>query len=418
MTATAGDDASEAPAAADDAEAARLAAVRRYDILDTPPDGSFDVITSLTARALGVPIAIVSIVDEDRIWFKSHHGLDVDEIGRDPGLCASAILQHDPYIVTDAAMDPRTLANPLVSGDFGLRFYTAIPLTVSSGHNLGTLCALDTHPREVSDAEVDTLRDLAAIVVNELELRMAANRTIAAERELVERSEQLAVALQQIALPETLPQVPGWQISATYVPATTARIGGDWYDAFHLDDHTIALTIGDVSGHGLPAATCMGQIRNAIRAYAHQAQPPDAIARDLSSLVHSLDGNHHATLAYFTIDTDSGTYRAVNAGHLPPMLVNDGSCQRIPWPPAPPVGMGIDHAYVSIEGTLGPGEHLVLYTDGLIERRGETIEDGIGRLAAVFAGAATHSQVMAAARSLFEDRALLDDVAIVVLSRS
>jgi sigma-B regulation protein RsbU (phosphoserine phosphatase) len=418
MTATADDKAVGLPDAVNDAELARLAAVRRYDILDTPPDGSFDVITSLTARALGVPIAIVSIVDEDRIWFKSHHGLDVDEIGRDPGLCASAILQSDPYIVTDAALDPRTLTNPLVSGDFGLRFYTAIPLTVSSGHNLGTLCALDIHPREVSDAEVDTLRDLAAIVVNELELRLAANRTVAAERELVERSEQLAVALQQIALPETLPEVPGWQISATYVPSTTARIGGDWYDAFHLDEHTIALTVGDVSGHGLPAATCMGQIRNAIRAYAHQGQPPDAIARDLSSLVPSLDGNHFATLAHFTIDTRSGNYLAVNCGHLPPLLVNAGTCQRIPWPSAPPVGMGIEHAYQLIEGTLGPGEHLVLYTDGLVERRNETIEDGIERLTTELEGATLHPEVLAAARPLIEDRALLDDVAMVVLSRS
>ena len=129
-------------------EAERLAAVRRYDVLDTPPDGAFDRITALAARLFDVPIAIVSIVDTDRIWFKSHHGLDVEEIGREAGLCASAILHDGPWLVTDAAIDPRTLANPLVAGEFGLRFYAGVPLTTHDGYNLGTLCVIDHEPRE------------------------------------------------------------------------------------------------------------------------------------------------------------------------------------------------------------------------------------------------------------------------------
>jgi len=104
-------------------EAQRLAAIRRYDILDTPPDGAFDRITAIAARRFDVPIAIISIVDHDRIWFKSHHGVPVNQIGRDPGLCASAILSPEPHILPDASADPRSLANPLVAGDFGLRFY-------------------------------------------------------------------------------------------------------------------------------------------------------------------------------------------------------------------------------------------------------------------------------------------------------
>jgi GAF domain-containing protein len=89
-----------------ESESARLDAIRRYDILDTPADGAFDRVTALAARRFQVPIAIISIVDEDRIWFKSHHGLEVSQIGRDPGLCASAILQSDPYILLDAKTDP------------------------------------------------------------------------------------------------------------------------------------------------------------------------------------------------------------------------------------------------------------------------------------------------------------------------
>ena len=109
-------------------EEARLRTIRRYDVLHTPPDGAFDRLTSLAARHFGVPIAIVGVVDSDRIWFKSRHGVDGQEIGRDPGLCASAILQDEPWVGTDAAVDPRTPANPLVAGEAGLRFYAGVPL--------------------------------------------------------------------------------------------------------------------------------------------------------------------------------------------------------------------------------------------------------------------------------------------------
>ena len=159
-------------------EPERMAAVRRYDILDTPKDGAFDRITALAARRFGVPIAIISIVDEDRIWFKSRHGLEVEQIGRDPGLCASAILTDDPHILTDASTDPRSLANPLVSGEFGLRFYAGVPLTTHDGHNLGTLCVIDKEARPVDQAQIDDLKDLAAVVIDQMELQLAARRAV------------------------------------------------------------------------------------------------------------------------------------------------------------------------------------------------------------------------------------------------
>lgn len=165
-------------------EAERLAAVRRYDILDTPPDGAFDRVTRIAARLFDVPISIVSIVDTDRIWFKSHHGLDVTEIPRSPGLCASAILGNKPWVLRDASVDPRSLANPLVAGDFGLRFYVGVPLRTRDGFNLGTLCVIDHKPRPLSETEIDQLSDLAAIVMDELELRRAANRELAKKEAL------------------------------------------------------------------------------------------------------------------------------------------------------------------------------------------------------------------------------------------
>ena len=165
------------------AEEKRLEAVRRYAILDTPADGSFDCITGIAARIFNVPISIVSIVDHDRIWFKSHHGLDVEQIGREPGLCASAILQDEPWVVENAEIDPRTLTNELVRGDMGLRFYVGIPLKTSEGYNLGTFNIIDLEPREFSDEDLQTMKDLASIVVDELELRLSANRLVESLRE-------------------------------------------------------------------------------------------------------------------------------------------------------------------------------------------------------------------------------------------
>lgn len=159
-------------------EAARMSAVKRYDILDTPPDGAFDRVTAMAARRFDVPISIISIVDHDRIWFKSHHGLDAKQIGRDPGLCASAILAEMPYILVNAAIDPRSLANPLVAGDFGLRFYAGVPLRTHDGFNLGTLCVIDKEPRPVDQRQIDDLRDLASVVMDQMELRLSARQAI------------------------------------------------------------------------------------------------------------------------------------------------------------------------------------------------------------------------------------------------
>jgi tRNA A-37 threonylcarbamoyl transferase component Bud32 len=166
----------EAPDATDEED--RMRAVERYRILDTPADGTFDRIAGLAARMFSVPVAIVSVVDHDRIWFKAHHGTDVTEIGRDPGLCASAILQDDAWVVEDATSDPRTLANPLVAGGFGLQFYAGVPLRTPDGYNLGTFCILDREPREFSADDVRALEDLAAIVMHDLEQRLHSREAI------------------------------------------------------------------------------------------------------------------------------------------------------------------------------------------------------------------------------------------------
>lgn len=127
-------------------ERKRIDALRRYQILDTPPDGAFDRITSMVADLLDVPISIISLVDTDRIWFKSRCGLAAQEVGRDLGMCASAIVKEGPYIVGDASTDVRSMTNPLVAGELGFRFYAGVPLRTKDGHNLGVLNAIDVAP--------------------------------------------------------------------------------------------------------------------------------------------------------------------------------------------------------------------------------------------------------------------------------
>lgn len=157
------------------AAAARLAAVRRYEILDAPADGLFGKVAWLAATIFRTPIATVTIVDRDRVWFAGTEGLDgVSQIGAEPGLCASAILQPGPYVVNDAVINPRTMDHPLVRGDFGLRFYAAAPIVTPDGYRLGTVNVIDTEPREMSDADMRLLGTLADLVADHLETRLAA----------------------------------------------------------------------------------------------------------------------------------------------------------------------------------------------------------------------------------------------------
>lgn len=150
----------------------RIRAVRRYGVLDAPADETYDRITALTARLLEVPVALVSIVDSGRIWFMSHHGLDLQEVPRDPAESPGVFLHDTPWLVTDASRDPRTRFNPLVTNGFGLGFYAAAPLLTNDGYNLGVLCAIDRQPREISPASVAMLPDLAALVMHEMEQRL------------------------------------------------------------------------------------------------------------------------------------------------------------------------------------------------------------------------------------------------------
>ena len=168
-------------------ESARLEVLRRYDLLDSPPEGAFDRITDLAARTLHVAVSTVSIVDRDRIWFKSHHGLDADQIARDPGLCSRVVEDEGEVVVElvetgrlvhipDAINDPSTCGNPLIAGDLALRTYAGVPLVSSDGFTVGALSVADYTPREFSPSELEILESLGAMVAHEMEIRLATRR--------------------------------------------------------------------------------------------------------------------------------------------------------------------------------------------------------------------------------------------------
>jgi sigma-B regulation protein RsbU (phosphoserine phosphatase) len=366
-------------------EAQRIAAVRRYDILDTPPDGAFDRIAMLAARVLDTPIATVTIVDEDRIWFKAGHGLQAVQIDRVPGLCASVILQDDCYVVTDALTDPRTASNPLVLGELGLRFYAAAPLISSDGYRLGTLNVIDHRPRSITEEQTATLQDLASVVVDELELRLAARKIVEAKAEV----ERLGDALQRSVLPPVTPAVPSLDLAGYYQPARGGlEICGDFYDVFESRPGTWVMVIGDVCGRGVDAAVMMGVVRHRLRALAEAGHPPaEVIARLNDSLAKEEHQDKFCTLCYLEIRPQADRVRITmsTGGHPSPLLRRPGKAVAAVGQTGPLVGAFPGAKFADHATELASGDLLLLYTDGMVEGRSQPAIVGEERLRSALA---------------------------------
>ena len=187
-----------------DDELERLAALRRYDILDTLPEQVYDDLTSLAARLCGTPIALVSLVDAERQWFKSRFGLEPVETDRAYSFCAHAIVAGEMFVVPDARQDDRFSGNPLVTSAPDIRFYAGAPLLSSDGHALGTLCVIDRRPRRLKDQDLELLRALGRMVMSQIELRLHI-----AERREIERAKSDFVAIVSHELRTPLTSIRG-----------------------------------------------------------------------------------------------------------------------------------------------------------------------------------------------------------------
>ena len=173
----------------------RLRALRNLHILDTPPEDRFDRIVRLAARVFDMPISYISMVDVSRQWFKSRHGIDATETPRDISFCGQAILQNDPFVISDLSRDERFAQSPLVTGTPFARFYAGMPLAIEEGVNVGTLCVLDTKPRELTAVQVNILRDLGNLVEHELQLLDTIElqqQSLRLQEELIESQRDLA----------------------------------------------------------------------------------------------------------------------------------------------------------------------------------------------------------------------------------
>ncbi|MFE4331945.1 SpoIIE family protein phosphatase [Streptomyces sp. NPDC056831] len=242
----------------------------------------------------------------------------------------------------------------------------------------------------------------------------AAERLRASER----RHRETAVTLQRSLLPQELEQPDDLRIAATYQPGgTDAAVGGDWYDVITLGAGRTALVIGDVMGRGVRAAAVMGQLRTAVRAYARLDLPPHEVLQLLDGLAAEIDASQIATCAYAVHDPNEGRLVYASAGHLPILVCHeDGTVHRAEDPTGPPLGTG---GWIHTSGTIAlpPGSTAVLYTDGLVERRSEDIDEGVAALERALSGAKGSPQVVCdrLIRSLGVTAEHDDDVAVLVV---
>jgi serine phosphatase RsbU (regulator of sigma subunit)/anti-sigma regulatory factor (Ser/Thr protein kinase) len=278
-------------------------------------------------------------------------------------------------VLVQAARDEEHLR--LMRG-LGLRSVLIVPLT-ARGNTLGAITLVSAESGRQYGVEdlrfAEELAHRAAVAVD--------------NSRLYSREHQAAVTLQQSLLPRQLPEVAGVEFAARYLPATSELdVGGDWYDAIPLGDGSVGVAIGDVVGHGVEAAAVMGQFRNALRAYVLDGRGPDAAVERLNRLTRTFDQNDMATLVYVVLDTASGGVRFVRAGHPPPLVRHPGGgITQLNGQGALPVGVAPNVRYPATAMKLEPGATLVLYTDGLVERRGEPLETGIQKLERVLADA-------------------------------
>ncbi len=365
-------------------EAARLAAISRYDVLGNPPDGAFDRIARLAARWMSTAFASVTIVDADHIWFAARYGNGIpDRVPREDGLCSSAIAHDGVYVVPDARRHAAAATNSLVHGAAGIRFYAGAPIVTADGHRLGTVNVFDTEARNPEDiTDVDVLADLAAVVVDELELRLSAMTTVRDERALRSRAESdtveiadYAAVLQRTLLPPSLPRIDGLTLASHYHAVSPLQVGGDFYDVFTLGGDRWAFFLGDVQGHGAGAASVTSLVRYTLRAAAlHQPDPSEALAELNQVLMLDPTQKRFCTVLFGIAEPDPrGGFRITLAtgGHPPALLLDpdSGSVHEIRSSTGMFVGALEKATFSACSFRLTPGQTLLLYTDGITESR-------------------------------------------------
>ena len=306
-------------------------------------------------------------------------------------------------------VDHHTVVNPILFQK-GIRSLLGVPL-MAHGEVLGVMHVGTKTPRRFTNEEVELLQLVADRIALALQVRLS------------ERARVVMEAFQRTFLPDVLPYVPGLRVATRYLPAATAvGVGGDWFDTFSLPSGEIVLVIGDVAGHGLPAASLMGKMRNALRAHALMGGGPREIVSRLDDYHRHFGEGELVTLLVAMLAKDLSMIRFVAAGHAPPLVVGpDGAAFAADHDADPPLGMAQPPTFSERLVSFPPGTALLLYTDGLVERRGESLDTGFERLRKVAEVVVPDRQPLEGVADLLEEmlgpERPPDDVAVLLAKR-
>lgn len=372
-----------------------------------------DMLSELLERirkSLEVDTAAVLLLEEDRgvLVARAARGLEEEvrqgvQVPLARGFAGRVAAEARPLIID---LDHYDVVNPILRQK-GIRSMLGVPLQVKGRvigvMHIGTLVQRDFDQDDVKLLELAAER--AALAIDNARI-----------------SEQRAVTaiMQRTLLPDALPEIPGVRFSAKYLPAGSGvKIGGDWYDVFQLANGRLAFVIGDVVGRGVLAASVMAEIRTALRAYLVQGHKLIEVLTMLNELLVTMGRRRGATLSIFELDLQVEELEAVIAGHLPPLLIEpDGHARLLEQRHGLPVGVRTGHDYEAFRYPFPTGSRLLLYTDGLIERRNESIDAGFQRLVAAAQAAARLADGPLADgvyRALLDETPLEDDVALLAI---
>jgi serine phosphatase RsbU (regulator of sigma subunit)/anti-sigma regulatory factor (Ser/Thr protein kinase) len=295
----------------------------------------------------------------------------------------------------------KTEARPPAEG------WLTIPLIDREGRRLGLIQVAEKLEGEFTENDKSILLQLAQMASAALE-----------NARLYEHERGIAAALQRNFLPAELPEIPGVATAARYLAGGDGvEVGGDWYAVIPRPGGGVGVAIGDVVGRGVRAAAIMGQLRIALRAYALEFDDPSVVVGRVARFAQTLPEDQMTTCVYVTIDPESGKLRFTNAGHPPPLVLRpDGSAAYLEGARAMPLGVAGDAAYDQTAVTLEPGSTVLLYTDGLVEKRGESIDMGLERLQAAVQGAPAEPEMLCdRVLEMLANGAPGDDVALLAV---
>ncbi len=359
---------------------------------------------------LSVDTAAVLLVEDDGRTLAARAAAGLEEevergfrlpVGR--GFAGRVAFTRETVVIEDLERTPEAVVNPLMQ-EKGVRSLLGVPLIVE-GAVTGVLHVGTLTPREFRDTDAELLQLVADRVA------------LAIERSRLAVQGQIAQALQRNLLPRTLPRLPGLSMSARYLPAAEeSAVGGDWYDVIEIGHRQLGLTIGDIAGHGMAAATYMGHLRSAVRAYALDVESPAELLGKLSRFVEK-ENSRMATMIYATLNLDTWIVDFARAGHPYPLLLRaDGTATYLADAGGPPLGTGAAE-YDEQRVVLGSGETLLFYTDGLIERRGRQLTDGEAALTEAAIAAPDDPELMCRAiiERLTEGIEIPDDIAVLAI---